>query len=50
MMEKHKLCIGLYDNPATDAIVSARTASLRKHLLAKLLGHKKRVTVLVPGN
>lgn len=49
-MAKHKLRINLSDEPATDALVSTRTVSLRERLVAKLLGRKQRVTVLVPGN
>ncbi|MCO6667654.1 hypothetical protein JMX58_06920 [Cutibacterium avidum] len=49
-MGKHKLRINLSDEPAADALVSTRTVSLRERLLAKLLGRKQRVTVLVPGN
>ena len=50
MVGKHKLRINLSDEPATDALVSTRTVSLRECLLARLLGRKQRVTVLVPGN
>lgn len=50
MMGKHKLRINLSDESAADALVSARTVSLHERLLAKLLGRKQRVTVLVPGN
>lgn len=49
-MAKHKLRINLSDEPAADALVSTRTVSLRERLVAKLLGRKQRVTVLVPGN
>lgn len=50
MVGKHKLRINLSDEPAADALVSTRTVSLRECLLARLLGRKQRVTVLVPGN
>jgi hypothetical protein len=50
MVGKHKLRINLSDEPATYALVSTRTVSLRECLLARLLGRKQRVTVLVPGN
>lgn len=50
MVGKHKLRINLSDEPAADALVSARAVSLRERLVAKLLGRKQRVTVLVPGN
>lgn len=50
MVGKHKLRINLSDEPAAGALVSTRTVSLRERLLAKLLGRKQRVTVLVPGN
>ena len=50
MVGKHKLRINLSDEPAADALVFTRTVSLRERLLAKLLGRKQRVTVLVPGN
>lgn len=50
MVGKHKLRINLSDEPATDALVSTRTVSLRECLLARLLGRKQRITVLVPGN
>ncbi len=48
-MAKHKLRINLSDEPAADALVSARTVSLRERLLTRILGRKQRVTVLVPG-
>ena len=50
MVGKHKLRINLSDEPSADALVFTRTVSLRERLLAKLLGRKQRVTVLVPGN
>lgn len=51
-MAKHKLRINLSlsDEPAADALVSTRTVSLRERRVAKLLGRKQRVTVLVHGN
>lgn len=49
MVGKHKLRVNLSEEPA-DTLVSVRTVSLRERLLAKLLGRKQRVTVLVPGN
>lgn len=50
MGSKHKLRIQVTDQPASQGLVSARTVSLRERLLARLLGKKQRVTVLVPGN
>ena len=49
MVGKHKLRINLSEEPA-DTLVSVRTVSLRERLLAKLLGRKQRVTIVVPGN
>ncbi|MBS6101337.1 MULTISPECIES: hypothetical protein [Actinomycetaceae] len=49
-MAKHKLRINVTDDAPDDSLVSARTVSLRERLVAKLLGRKQRVTVLVPGN
>lgn len=50
MEGKHKLRIQVTDQPASQGLVSARTVSLRERLLARLMGKKQRVTVLVPGN
>ena len=48
-MAKHKLRINVTDDAPDDSLVSARTVSLRERLLARILGRKQRVTVLVPG-
>lgn len=50
MAGKHKLRIQVTDQPVPDGLVSTRTINLRERLLAKLLGRKQRLTVLVPGN
>ena len=48
-MAKHKLRINVTDDAPDDSLVSARTVSLRERLLARILGRKQHVTVLVPG-
>ncbi|OKL53745.1 hypothetical protein BSZ39_07830 [Bowdeniella nasicola] len=48
-MAKHKLRINVTDDAPDDSLVSARTVSLRERLLARILGRRQRVTVLVPG-
>lgn len=50
MAGKHRLRIQVTDAPAAEGLVSTRTISLRERLLARLLGRKQRVTVVVPGN
>ncbi|VEI13879.1 hypothetical protein [Trueperella bialowiezensis] len=49
MVTRHKLRIRVTDQPDPDALVSARTVTLRERLLARLLGRKQQVTVVVPG-
>ncbi len=47
---KHKLKISVSKNPQTAGIVSCRNISVRERLLRFLLGDKKSVTVLIPGD
>ncbi len=49
MVARHRLRIRVTDEPDDDALVSARSVTLRQRLLAKLFGRSQRVTVLVPG-
>lgn len=49
-MSKPRLRISLSAEPERDSLVAARTLRLREGLLARLLGKKHRVAVLVPGD
>ncbi|XCB30434.1 hypothetical protein RQN30_03255 [Arcanobacterium hippocoleae] len=49
-MGKPKLKVRLTGEAEPDSLVSARTVGLRERLVARLLGRKHRLTVLVPGN
>ena len=46
---KHKLKISVSGKPQTGGLVSCRTVTIREKLFRFLLGDKRRVTVLVPG-
>ena len=47
---KHNLKISVSKEPQTGGIVSCRNVSLRERVLRLLLGDKRRVTVLIPGD
>jgi len=47
---KHKLRISVSKEPQTSGIVTCRNLSIRDRLLRFLLGDKRRVTVLIPGD
>ena len=47
---KHKLKISVSKQPQTGGIVSYRNLTVRERLLRFLLGDKRRVTVLIPGD
>lgn len=47
---KHNLKISVSKEPQTGGIVSCRSVSLREKVLRLLLGDKRRVTVLIPGD
>lgn len=49
-MRKPGLRINVTNQPEEEALFSARTTSLREHILTRLLGPLRRVTILVPGN
>jgi len=45
-----KLKIGVSKEPPDGGIVSCRRIDLRERLLRSLLGEKRRLTILVPGD
>ncbi len=47
---KHNLNISVSKKPSEDGIVQCRNVSLREKLLTRLLGHREKVMILVPGN
>lgn len=47
---KHKLKISVSKQPQTGGIVTCRNLTVRERLLRFLLGDKRRVTVLIPGD
>lgn len=47
---KHNLNISVSKKPSEDGIVQCRNVSLREKLLARLMGRRERVMILVPGN
>ncbi len=47
---KHKLKISVSKEPQMGGIVTCRNVSIRERLLCFLLGSKRRVTVLIPGD
>lgn len=47
---KHDLRISIRRAPSAEGIVRCRTVTLRERLLDRLLGERRQVTVLVPGN
>jgi len=46
----HTLKIGVSKEPPDSSIVSCRRIDLRERLLSFLLGKKRRLTILVPGD
>lgn len=47
---QHKLKISLASGPSPgEEVVSCRRVSIRERLLTRLLGHKEKVMILVPG-
>ncbi len=47
---KHKLKISVSKEPPNGGIVTCRNISIRERLLRFLMGNKRRVTVLIPGD
>lgn len=47
---KHKLKISVSKEPQTGGIVTCHNVTVRERLLRFLLGDKRRVTVLIPGD
>lgn len=47
---KHSLKISVSKTPQSEGIVSCRSVSIREKILNALLGNKKKVTVLIPGD
>ena len=47
---KHTLRISVAKEPASGGIVSCRNVSMRERLVRFLLGEKRRLTIIVPGD
>lgn len=47
---KRKLKISVSKEPRTGGIITCRNISIRERLLRFLMGDKRRVTVLIPGD
>ena len=47
---EHTLRISVSKEPASGGIVSCRQISVREHFLRFLLGEKRRVAIIVPGD
>ena len=47
---KHSLQISVSNSPQTAGIVTCRSIGLREKMLKLLLGDKRRVTILIPGD
>lgn len=47
---KHDLRISIRREPLSQGIVRSRTITLRERLLNRLLGARRRLTILVPGD
>lgn len=47
---KHKLKISVSNKPQTGGIVTCHNVTVRERLLRFLLGDKRRITVLIPGD
>ena len=47
---KHNLCISVSKKPENDGIVRCQRRTIREQLLRYLLGEKRGVTVIVPGD
>ena len=47
---KHNLLIRVSKEPQKGGIVQCRNISIREKLLTRLLGHKQKVMILIPGN
>ena len=46
---KHNLCISVSKDPQKNGIVQCKNISIREKLLIRLLGHKQKVLILIPG-
>ena len=47
---KHTLRISVAKEPVSGGIVSCRNVSMRERLVRFLLGEKRRLTIIVPGD
>ena len=47
---RHKVKISVSDAPETAGIVTYRTVGIRERLLRFLIGEKRKVAVLIPGD
>ena len=47
---KHKVRISVSDKPQTGGIITCRNVTIRDRLLRFLIGDKRKVTVLIPGD
>ena len=47
---KHDLRISIRREPSSQGIIRCRTVTIRERLLERLLGARRRLTILVPGD
>lgn len=47
---KHKVKINVSDTPQTAGVVTCKSIGIRDRILRLLIGDKRRVTVLIPGD
>ena len=47
---KHKVKISVSNKPKTGGLITCRNVTIRERLLRFLIGDKKKVTVLIPGD
>ena len=47
---KHKVRISVSDKPHTEGIITCRSITLRDRILRFLIGEKRKITVLIPGD
>jgi hypothetical protein len=47
---KHNLKISVFKKPQDSGIIRCRAVTIREKLLSRLLGDKRKVTILIPGD
>lgn len=47
---KHKVKISVSNKPQTGGLITCRNVTIRERILRFLIGDKKKVTVLIPGD